>query len=731
MSLPIYKVALPTPLPRLFDYIAENHAADKAVIGCRVEVPFGRQKLIGCIIDVTDHSDIPASKLRSVNRRIDADSVISSDILELLKWSARYYHHPIGEVFATALPVKLRQGASPDGAGIRYWLPSEGADPESLSARAVSQRSLLGLLLKHPEGIDEESLDSAHEKWRYAIRELDKKGLVHSIERPCWETKPHETAVSTPHQLNAAQQETVDEISISLDKPERFLLHGVTGSGKTEVYLEVIEQVIARGRQVLVLVPEIGLTPQLVQRFRDRLAQPIALLHSNLNDSERLCSWAMARSGAARVVIGTRSAIFTPLPEPGLIIIDEEHDASFKQQEGFRYHARDLAVMRAQSLGVPIIMGSATPSLESLARCRAGAYQHLKLDYRAGAGTTPTLNLIDMRRIPHKQGLSETLVKTMHKQLSEDGQILLFLNRRGFAPTLLCEDCGWIAQCSRCDARMTWHEGKRLLRCHHCGAEQPRPHSCPECTSENLYLLGEGTERIEQELEQQFPDVPLERFDRDSVRRKGSLESRLARVQSGESRIIIGTQMLAKGHDFPGVTLVGILDSDQGLFSADFRAAERMAQLITQVAGRAGRGSRRGEVMIQTHHPEHPLLQALIHKGFEAFSEELLSERQAAGLPPYAHIALLRVEAQKREVPPAFIEHTMRNLGQTEEVIMLGPVPALMERRAGRYRYQLLLSAEARPPLHRLLKRLTDQLGIDPETRKVRWSLDVDPIDLY
>jgi primosomal protein N' (replication factor Y) len=457
----------------------------------------------------------------------------------------------------------------------------------------------------------------------------------------------------------------------------------------------------------------------------------MALLHSNLNDSERLCNWAMARSGAAKVVIGTRSAIFTPLPAAGLVIIDEEHDGSLKQQEGFRYHARDLAVMRAQNLGIPVIMGSATPSLESLARCSAGAYQQLKLGYRAGAGTQPALNLIDMRRIPHSQGLSETLVKTMHQHLKEDGQILLFLNRRGFAPTLLCEDCGWIAQCQRCDARMTWHEGKHLLRCHHCGAEQRRPQSCPECSSENLYLLGEGTERIEQELEAQFPDIPLERFDRDSVRRKGSLEKRLSRVQSGESRIIIGTQMLAKGHDFPGVTLVGILDSDQGLFSADFRAAERMAQLITQVAGRAGRGARRGEVMIQTHHPEHPLLQALIHNGFEAFSQELLNERRAAGLPPFAHLALLRVEAQNRDAPPAFIEHTMAALGAVEDVIMLGPVPALMERRAGRFRYQLLFSAEQRPPLHRILKRLTDQLSADPEARKVRWSLDVDPVDLY
>jgi primosomal protein N' (replication factor Y) len=731
MKPSILRIAIPCPLPKLFDYCSTKACSKEHLIGRRVRVPFGNRKLVGVIMDYGSESDLPLARLKPIDELLDTAPVLDTEILDLLRWASTYYHHPIGDVVASALPVRLRQGHECQIQGITHWQAAPNAYPENLSRRAVRQRALLNLLQQHPQGLDSSELDAQSENWKSAIRELGKKGLVLTTERPCWETGSAESALRSAPELNAAQQAAADSIKASLDQNERFLLQGVTGSGKTEVYLDIIEAVIAAGKQTLVLVPEIGLTPQLVRRFRERLGNRIAILHSGLNDRERLCAWSMASAGEAQVIIGTRSAVFTPLTRPGLIIIDEEHDASLKQQDGFRYHARDLAVMRAHRLNIPIVLGSATPSLESLRRCEEGAYRLLRLPQRAGPARPPRIELLDLRRGQQTDGLSGLLIDEIHRHLKREGQVLLFLNRRGFAPTLLCEDCGWIAHCQRCDARMTWHAGSRLLRCHHCGAEQPIPSHCGECDSERLEPLGQGTERIEQTLEETFPGVQIERIDRDSTRRKGALESSLERAHSGESRILVGTQMLAKGHDFPGVTLVGILDCDQGLFSADFRAAERMAQLITQVAGRAGRAERQGEVLIQTRHPDHPLLQTLIHHGFEAFAKELLNERKLAHLPPYSHLALLRVEAQQREAPGHFIDQLLEILPRINQVDLLGPVPAPMEKRAGRFRYQLLISAEARAPLHEQLHQLMHFIREMPEARKVRWSLDVDPVEMF
>ena len=731
MNPSILRIAIPCPLPKLFDYRSTEACTADNLIGRRVRVPFGNRKLVGVIMETATESELPLARLKPIDALLDTAPVLDTEILDLLRWAASYYHHPIGDVIASALPVLLRQGNEVQIQGITHWQAAPTADPETLPTRAVRQRSILTLLLQHPQGLGNSELDAQSENWKSVIRELIKKGLVLAIERPCWETDTSEPALRSAPELNAAQQEAAESIKASLNENERFLLQGVTGSGKTEVYLDIIEAVIAAGRQTLVLVPEIGLTPQLVRRFRERLGHCIAILHSALNDRERLCAWGMASAGEAQVIIGTRSAVFTPLTRPGLIIIDEEHDASLKQQDGFRYHARDLAVMRAHRLNIPIVLGSATPSLESLRRCEEGAYRLLRLPQRAGPAKPPRIELLDLRRGQQTEGLSGFLIDEIHRHLKRDGQVILFLNRRGFAPTLLCEDCGWIAHCQRCDARMTWHAGSRLLRCHHCGAEQPIPSHCAECDSERLQPLGQGTERIEQALEETFPDIRIERIDRDSTRRKGALESSLERAHSGESRILIGTQMLAKGHDFPGVTLVGILDCDQGLFSADFRAAERMAQLITQVAGRAGRAERQGEVLIQTRHPDHPLLQTLIHSGFEAFAQELLTERKMAQLPPYAHLALLRVEAQQREAPGRFIDQLLSILPRIDHVDLLGPVPAPMEKRAGRFRYQLLISAQERAPLHEQLHQLMHFIREMPEARKVRWSLDVDPVEMF
>ena len=529
-----------------------------------------------------------------------------------------------------------------------------------------------------------------------------------------------------------AQRVAIDAIVAAHGRSASFLLHGVTGSGKTEVYLRVIEAVVARGEQALVLVPEIALTPQLVSRFAARFDAPLAVLHSSLTDQERLRAWRMARSGAAPVVIGTRSAVFAPLSRPGLIVVDEEHDASYKQQEGFRYSARDLALARAQRLGIPAVLGSATPSLESLERARSGKSVLLELPDRTGGASQPKLQLVDLRRHGATQGIATPTVLAIGRHLEAGGQVLVYLNRRGYAPSLFCPACGWVAPCPRCDARLTVHQREHRLHCHHCGTDRPVPEACPNC-SEPVKPVGQGTERVEETLTRLFPGVPLARIDRDAVRRRGELEAALDRVTRGEVRLLVGTQMLAKGHHFADVTLVVVLNADQGLFGTDFRASERLAQSVIQVAGRAGRAEKPGEVLVQTEYPEHPLLARLVEGGYDAYASAALDERRQARWPPYARIAVLRAEAARREVPLAFLgrarELALPLAGSQVEV--LGPASAPMERRAGHYRGQLLLHAATHAPLQRLFAAWLPALEALPDARRVRWSLDVDPLELF
>ncbi len=532
--------------------------------------------------------------------------------------------------------------------------------------------------------------------------------------------------------LNEGQQNAVTTITTQKGFGA-FLLDGVTGSGKTEVYLRAIESTLEAGKQALVLVPEIALTPQLIARFEARFDTRLAVLHSGLNDGERADAWLRAQRGMASIIVGTRSAVFTPLANAGLVVVDEEHDPSFKQQEGFRYNARDLAVWRARVLDVPILLGSATPSLESLANVESRRYVSLHLPERAGIAEHPDMHLIDLRKQPLQEGLSHALKLRMEQHLNAGNQVLLFLNRRGYAPVLQCHDCGWVSACSRCDARMTLHRKDHRLRCHHCGHESGIPVKCPGCGSEALYPVGLGTERLERVLGELFPEAPMVRIDRDATRRKGELDRLLKRAESGDARILVGTQMLAKGHHFPGVTLVAIVDADGGLFSADFRASERMAQLILQVAGRAGRADRPGEVFIQTHCPDHPLLLKLVREGYAAFAAAALAERKVSGLPPYGHIALLRAEATDEAAPMAFLEQAaeLAHGAHAAWVRFLGPVPAPMTRRAGRWRAQAMLLAPSRSPLQRCLGELVPRLAGLPGARKVRWSIDVDPSDTY
>jgi primosomal protein N' (replication factor Y) len=580
--------------------------------------------------------------------------------------------------------------------------------------------------------VDASTLTTRSPRWREHLRELERRGWVVKLKVAAAAAPPRTVPVAAGPEPSSEQQTAIAAIAAAAGHHVSFLLHGVTGSGKTEVYLRAIADIVARGQQALVLVPEISLTPQLVARFAARFNAPLAVLHSSLADQERLRAWRLARSGEAPVVIGTRSAIFAPLARPGLIVVDEEHDPSYKQQEGFRYSARDLALARAQRLGVPVVLGSATPALESLERVKAGRATLLELPARTAGAKPPSLHLIDLRRHAATQGIATPTVLTIQRHLDAGGQVLLYLNRRGYAPSLFCPACGWTAPCPRCDARLTVHQREGRVRCHHCGSEQRISEVCPDC-GESVKAVGQGTERIEETLAQLFPAAPLERIDRDAVRRRGALEAALERVTSGSVRLLVGTQMLTKGHHFPDVSLVVVLNADQGLFGTDFRASERLAQTIVQVAGRAGRAERPGEVLIQTEYPEHPLLSQLIAGGYDAFAAAALEERRAARWPPFARLAVLRAEAARREPPLAFLDRA-REIGESlagTEVEVLGPAAAPMERRAGLYRAQLLLHAPSHGPLQRLLARALPALEELPEARRVRWSLDVDPLELF
>ncbi len=739
MSLPILRLALPSPLRRLFDYRAPRDI-DPALLqpGVRLRVPFGRREVVGVLVARAAHSEIDETRLREALALLDRAPVLPPALLELCLWSASYYQHSLGDTFAWALPALLRQGESAERGEERFWQAAPGAradDPRL--ARAPRQRQALATLAQHPHGIDQNRLEQ-FQLSRDSLKALHDKGLVQvRRQRPSLAVHQGAWLLQPELALNDEQRSAFEAVRAGFGRFHPCLLEGVTGSGKTEVYLQLIRETLEAGRQALVLIPEINLGPQTLERFARRFNARIALLHSGLTDRERLDAWQAAREGSAQIVIGTRSALFTPLKNPGLIIVDEEHDASYKQQEGLRYHARDLAVMRARLERVPLLLGSATPSLESLHNAHQGRYALLRLTRRAGGAQPPRFERLDVRSRPLDSGLSPPLQRLIGETLAAGQQVLVFLNRRGFAPTLLCHDCGWMALCPRCDARQTLHQRSGELRCHHCDHRQRPPGACPQCQHVDLRPVGVGTERSEERLRILFPEVPILRVDRDSTARKGAMEQLFATINRGEPCILVGTQMLAKGHHFPRVTLVAILDADGGLFSADFRASERMAQLIVQVAGRAGRAEEPGRVIIQTHLADHPLLVQLSEQGYAAFAAQALAERRAAGLPPFAHLALLRADAHRPEQAEAFLDQAAQlaeqrlDDGANTAVMVLGPVPAPMERRAGRHRAQLLLQSGSRAALHRLLGPWVTELEALPGARQVRWSLDVDPVDLF
>jgi len=730
--MPVVQVALPVPLPRLFDYLPPQ--GTQPVIGGRVSVPFGNRRMIGIVVAFRDSSDLPEAQLKRVIEVLDSESLYPPSLWRILNWAASYYHSPLGEVLSHAIPVLLRQGkAAQDNPLWRWEITEQGraTAPESLK-RAPKQQQALAALRQQPlyrHQVTEHDLTEA------TLQALRAKGLCelheHQPQMHDWRTT---YAVKGERlRLNTDQAMAVGAIRADDEHYAAWLLAGITGSGKTEVYLSVLENVLARGKQALVLVPEIGLTPQTIARFRERFDAPIDVLHSALNDSERLAVWLRARRGETAIVIGTRSALFTPLARPGVIIIDEEHDSSYKQQEGWRYQARDLAVFRAHEEDIPIVMGSATPALETLHNVRSGKYRQLDLTKRAGNARPALQQLIDLKGVQLIGGLAPGLIGKMRQHLQADNQVLLFLNRRGFSPALLCHDCGWIAECTRCDRYYTLHQHHRQLRCHHCDSQRPLPDQCPQCGSTHLLPVGVGTEQLEQQLVTLFPGVPVSRIDRDTTSRKGALEQHLADVHRGGARILVGTQMLAKGHHFPDVTLVSLLDVDGALFSADFRAAERFAQLYTQVAGRAGRAGKQGEVLLQTHHPEHPLLQTLLHQGYSAFAQQALLERQAVHLPPWSRHALFRAEDMDNQQAAEFLQQ-LRNLLEAsplndKAMWFMGPLPALQPKRSGRWRWQLLLQHPSRQRLQQLLSSSLPLVSTLPAARKVKWTLDIDPTE--
>ena len=732
-ALTVLEIALPTPLRRRFDYLPPaDTAPEQLQPGQRVRVPFGPQRLVGLILRVKATSDIPLSQLRAAEALLDAEPLMPEDVWQLCLWAADYYQHPIGDALHTALPALLRQGEPAREKGEKYWrLTTEGKGlPEGALKRAPRQAELLAALQQRGQlnRADLTLLGIGSP----AVKALADKQLIESTEQVFTPEESPEILGESPLPLNAEQQTALNQIPIG--GFHISLLDGATGSGKTEVYLQAIARVLARGQQALVLVPEIGLTPQTLSRFQRRFRCTVVALHSGMNDRERLDAWVQARDGRARIIIGTRSAIFTPLANPGILIVDEEHDSSFKQQDGFRYSARDLAALRARRLNIPLILGSATPALESLHNARTGRYQYLRLAHRAGQAQAPTVHLQDIRRQPLDSGFSEETIGRIRRTLDRGNQVLVFLNRRGYAPTLECTECGWLAECHHCDTRMTLHQSPRHLHCHHCDHQRAVPRYCPSCHSTRLQPVGQGTERSEEALTRHFPGTRVLRVDRDSTRQKHAFHELLTEVHSGEPCILVGTQMLAKGHHFPDVTLVVILDADAGLFSTDFRGPEKMGQLLLQVAGRAGRAEKPGEVILQTHHRDHPLVRTLMERGYHPFAEMILSERRLTQLPPFRQMALIRAESKRPENAVAFLRHVRQLAEQyhpaNHELGYLGPLPAMLEKRGDRFRYQLQVNAAQRKTLHGLLSRLAPELEQHPLAKRTRWSIDVDPQDM-
>ncbi|MEZ9887931.1 primosomal protein N' [Vibrio breoganii] len=728
----IARVALPVPLDKEFEYIIPAHLFP--VVGVRVWVPFGPKKLLGVITALTHQSEYDINKLKPLTEVLDQEPIWPEKLYRLIHWGSRFYQYPLGDTLNGAMPGALRKGKPAQKQPQKTWQLTESGRNQLMQGfgRAVQQAKVMNALqhgpLPHHELVDMEISSSV-------LKALQDKEWITSSEVLEINDQWQEVRVNEDDKRELNHEQMLAVVTVNhIEGYECALLDGVTGSGKTEVYLQLIERVVNQGKQALVLVPEIGLTPQTINRFKRRFNVPIATIHSGLNDTERLNAWLAAKNKECGILIGTRSALLTPFANLGIIIVDEEHDSSYKQQDSLRYHARDMAIMRAHSESIPIVLGSATPSLETLNNALSNKYLHLPLTERAGGAKPAKNSVIDVKGLYLESGLSAPLIAQMRKHLQQGNQVMLFLNRRGFSPAMMCHECGWIAECHRCDAYYTFHQGSSEMRCHHCGSQKPVVHQCQSCGSTHLVTVGVGTEQLETHLETLFPEYKTIRIDRDNTRRKGSLEAALESIRKGEYQILIGTQMLAKGHHFPDVTLVALLDVDSSLYSSDFRASEKLAQLFIQVAGRAGRASKPGHVVLQTHHPEHSLLQALLHKGYPEFAQGALMERRVAQLPPYASLSLFRAESNHSQLAEDFlrqVRHTLEAHPLFDEYCwVLGPTPAPMAKRAGKSRWQLILQCQLRSTMQKLLMSAKPAIEMLPNSKKVRWNIDVEPQDL-
>jgi len=732
--MPVLRLAIPSPLRRPFDYLppADTGADELAGLGAgiRVRVPFGRREVTGYLLGVHTQSEAPPDSLRPALEILDPAPLVDAELLALAGWAAAYYHHPPGEVYPALFPRRLREGAPHASLGVAGWRLTKRARglPEGALSRSPRQAEALALLRDGGE-LGAGELEAAGISGAI-MRTLAGKDLA---EKCTIEDRPRAARARDGLALNAEQTAAATALRQQAEGFSCHLLEGVTGSGKTEVYLDLIAYCLERDRQALVLIPEIGLTPQTLERFRRRFDAEIAVFHSGLGEAERYRAWESARAGSAQIVIGTRSAIFTPLAAPGAIIVDEEHDASYKQQDGFRYSARDVAVKRAQLQGLPVLLGSATPSLESVQNARSGRYRHHLLTRRAGGAQLPEVVVRDVRRQPLSGGLSPALLADVEACLDANSQALLFLNRRGYAPTLQCHDCGWLAGCDHCDARLTVHRARGRLRCHHCGADRPLPASCPHCHSTQLTTTGLGTEQAEEELRRRFSRFPVYRVDSDSMSGRGAMAALVTTINRGEPCILLGTQMLTKGHHFPAVALVAVLDADALLFSADFRGEERMAQLLTQVAGRAGRAERPGRVVLQTHYPDHPGVQAMLRQSYSEQAESMLQQRAATNMPPAGQLAVLRTDCGDAETGEQFLQQLRDGVADRipAGTALIGPLPSPMQRRAGKFRSQLLLTAPDRRSAQAACALLVAQAQTLPARRGLKWTIDVDPQDLF
>lgn len=700
--------------------------------GCRVIVPVRSQERIAIVLGKVE-SSVPPNKLRAICKVLDEEPIISETLLTLLQWVADYYQSPLATILRAAIPAAIRNGKPPKLSQYQVWECCENelsTEEITKALKGTKKQKIIYQALQREGPLDDTSLKSRFIAWRPSMRALVKKGLVQS--HP-WIPDPKQAQQAADYALTDEQQTAIEAVRAKPNTFACYLLQGITGSGKTEVYLNLSTDAVSGSRQVLVLVPEISLIMQTAARFYRRLGKRVACFHSGLGVAERLHCWSRVANGDIDVVVGTRSAVFLPFHDLGLIIVDEEHDHSYKDDHGSCYHARDVAIKRAQLSAIPIVLGSATPSLESIHNALSeGKYQHLQLTQRFGKLPVLKQHIIDMRTQPTRHGLSQDLLQAIERCLERDEQVLLFINRRGYAPVILCKECGAPCDCPRCDAHMVYHAKRRKLHCHHCATTAPLPKVCPACGKETLKAVGIGIEQVEKALQEIYPGVSIARFDRDAIRRRAELEEALDRASAGEAKILLGTQMLIKGHHFTRVSLVGVINVDNALFSADFRSEERLAQTLVQVSGRAGRGDVSGEVWVQTHHPQHPNLQLLATQDYSQVVGSLLAERKRSFLPPYCRLALFRAEAKSTSLAMQFLQEFFNRTSKTcpQDVQIYPPMPALMERRQGFHRARLLIKASDGHTLRRFLQEVMPSMESNRFGSRVRWHIDIDPTDI-